>query len=230
MVSSIDLLDARQPEAGRPSSRVAARLVADHEHVGLAAVEQAERHAGVSGMEQRALALRSRPSDRARRRASASRRRRRRSRTTTASIGMPPPAIMMPVWPVARKSASMPALAQTRGRARARCISCPSAQSVPTVSSRLPLRLRPVAIGMPGGGVRTSISRRPSRSAASAQLRDVGKPHVHAADEVEPGLERLDQRGKPRRRMTPPALATPITSDRAPSRQRLGGRQPAGPW
>jgi hypothetical protein len=34
----------------------------------------------------------------------------------------------------------------------------PSAQSVPTVSKRLPERFSPVATGMPGGGVRTSMS------------------------------------------------------------------------
>jgi hypothetical protein len=44
-------------------------------------------------------------------------------------------------------------------RASARAVYfLPSAQSVPTVSSRLPERFSPVAIGIPGGGVRTSMS------------------------------------------------------------------------
>ena len=65
----------------------------------------------------------------------------------TQSIGMPDPAIMMPVWPLARKSASMPRALKASAMASA-VYFLPSAQSVPTVSNRLPLRLRPVAIGL----------------------------------------------------------------------------------
>ena len=72
---------------------------------------------------------------------------------------MPVPAIMIPVWPVARKSASMPRIFIARAIVSA-VYFFPSAQSVPTVSNRLPVRLRPLAIGMLLGGVLTSISRR----------------------------------------------------------------------
>ena len=45
----------------------------------------------------------------------------------------------------------------------------PRAQSVPTVRSRRPERFKPDAIGMPAGGVRTSISRRLYLSAADCK-------------------------------------------------------------
>ena len=65
-----------------------------------------------------------------------------------ASMGMPLPEIMMPDWPVARKVAAAPAAASARVIARA-VYFLPSAQSVPTVSTRRPVRLRPVAQPLP---------------------------------------------------------------------------------
>ncbi len=73
---------------------------------------------------------------------------------------MPWPAIKIPVWPLARKSAARPRVRKARVSASA-VYFLPSAQSVPTVSKRFPVRLRPLATGNPGGGWRTSISRRP---------------------------------------------------------------------
>ena len=95
---------------------------------------------------------------------------------TTASIGMPPPEIRMPVWPVARKSASTPRAAKARASASA-VYFLPSAQSVPTVSRRLPVRLRPVphrdvraaACGRRSAAGR-SAPRRPSVAASSASF------------------------------------------------------------
>ena len=57
----------------------------------------------------------------------------------------------MPVWPVARKSTSVPRSANARAIDSA-VYFLPSAQSVPTVSSRFPLRFSPVAIGIFSGG------------------------------------------------------------------------------
>ena len=50
-----DLLDARHRERLVAEQPLARRIVADDEHVGLAAVEQRQRDAGESRMEQRAL-------------------------------------------------------------------------------------------------------------------------------------------------------------------------------
>ena len=136
------LLEARQGELLVAENALAARLVADHEDVGLAAVQQAERRPrrrpdgtaspGPRSMSQwsgaaSGLSISAAPASKS---------------ATTASIGMPPPAIMMPVWPVARKSTSRPRFSKARAMASA-VYFLPSAQSVPTVSSRLPARLRP---------------------------------------------------------------------------------------
>ena len=120
-----------------------------------------------------------------------------RKSDTTASIGMPLPAIMMPVCPVARKSAARPRSWKARASASA-VYFLPSAQSVPTVSSRLPLRLRPEPIGN-ARRRRADVDQRPS--AALRRLADGGnarQPDMHPADDVEPGLDRLDQRRNPR--------------------------------
>ena len=116
---------------------------------------------------------------------------------TTASIGMPPPAIMIPVWPVARKSASTPAPLNARAIASA-VYFLPSAQSVPTVSSRLPLRFRP-------GRDRDVRRRRPDVDQPPARVarrrseaRECRRARMHAADDVEAGLERLERGREPR--------------------------------
>ena len=116
---------------------------------------------------------------------------------TTASIGMPRPAIMMPVWPVARKSASMPRSAKrARDRERGiflaeRAVGADGEQ--PLAAALQPGRDRDVR----RAASRTSISRRPSRSRGRASSGNLGEPGVHAADDVEPGFERLDQRRQP---------------------------------
>ena len=69
---------------------------------------------------------------------------------TTASTLTPLPAMKMPVWPVARKEAGIPRRCNSRSMARLANI-LPTAQSVPTVSRRLPARLAPVAMGVCSG-------------------------------------------------------------------------------
>ncbi len=59
-------------------------------------------------------------------------------------MAMPDPEIMMPVWPVARNVAAIPRDCKFLASASA-VYFLPRAQSVPTVRTRLPLRLRPVA-------------------------------------------------------------------------------------
>ena len=85
---------------------------------------------------------------------------------TTASIGMPPPAIRMPVCPVARKSASTPRCGK-RARQRKRGVflaeRAVGADREQALAGALAPRSRS---GYCCGGVRTSISRRPWRSAA----------------------------------------------------------------
>ena len=63
---------------------------------------------------------------------------------TTASIATPLPAIMMPVWPVARKVAGM-ARSRNAFVTASAVYFFPSAQSVPTLKSRRPERFLPVA-------------------------------------------------------------------------------------
>src|SRR5581483_8896204 len=65
----------------------------------------------------------------------------------TASTGMPPPAMKMPVCPVARKSAVSPRFRMLRSSASVVYI-LPTEQSVPTVNRRRPERLRPVPTGI----------------------------------------------------------------------------------
>ena len=101
----------------------------------------------------------------------------------------------------------------------------PSAQSVPTVSRRLPLRLRPVATGMFGGGWRTSMSRRPSRSAAALSSGERAEPPVHAGDEVEARFEALEQARDPVR-LEDAARVRDADDERArATRMRLARRQ-----
>ena len=85
---------------------------------------------------------------------------------TTASMATPAPLMRMPVCPVARKVAAWPAASNARVSASA-VYFLPSAQSVPTVSSRLPLRRTPVPTGKRSSLCRTSCSVRPQRAAVS---------------------------------------------------------------
>ena len=109
------LLDARHREIRMAEQTRPRRLVADDDHVGLAAVQQARatRRSRPDGTA--SPGPRSRPSDRRQRPGVSISAAPAAKSATTASIGMPPPAIMMPVWPVARKSASMPRAAKARG-------------------------------------------------------------------------------------------------------------------
>ena len=116
---------------------------------------------------------------------------------TTASIETPSPAMKMPVWPVARKSALRPRARISFSSASAVNI-LPIEQSVPTVSSRLPGRLLAGADRrIRGVGWRTSASWRPSRAAVVAQHRDVGQPVVQAARQIHAELERPHEQALP---------------------------------
>ena len=92
----------------------------------------------------------------------------------------------------------------------------PSAQSVPTVSNRRPVRLRPLAIGILLGGVLTSISLRRCRSAAAFSA------GVSASLACMPLMTSSPASSAPRRcgsqlsTIFPPMFATPITIERAP--------------
>ena len=137
----------------------------------------------------------------------------------------------MPVCPVARKSTATSALGELARQCAARVYFLPSAQSVPTVSRRLPDRLRPVAIGMLRGGVRTSISLRPRRSAACFNCGDVIELGVHAADDVETRLERLDQRRHPALADDAAGIGDADDQRARTARARFLGRQAAAdPW
>ena len=72
-------------------------------------------------------------------------------------MGIPPPAIIMPVCPVARNVLGNPRFFNALANARA-VYFFPTQQSVPTVSKRLPVRRWPLARGIFSGATRTSIS------------------------------------------------------------------------
>src|SRR5688572_30788155 len=134
---------------------------------------------------------------------------------TTASSGIPAPAIRIPVWPVARKSTSCPRRRNSRASISA-VYFLPSAQSVPTVSRRLPVRLRPDAIGMPAGGRRTSMSRRPKRRAAASSSRLSDRRACIPLTISRPVSSASISAGIHSAFSVPPRLATPMTSDCAP--------------
>ena len=101
---------------------------------------------------------------------------------------------------------------------------------MPTVSRRLPAPLAPGARpGCPAAASRTSISRRPSRRGALGEQRMVGEPGVHAADEVEPGVERLDQGRQPVRRDHAAAIGDADHQRARAARRGLGRGQSGRP-
>ena len=106
---------------------------------------------------------------------------------------------MIPVWPVARKSASTPRASKAAGDRQRGVFLAQRAVGADGQQALAGPALTPVPIGMPAGGTRTSNSRRPSCGRLRRQLGMVVEPHVHAADDVEPGFERLDQRRDPGR-------------------------------
>ncbi len=134
---------------------------------------------------------------------------------TTASIGMPLPAIMMPVWPVARKVTSRPRAARPRPSASA-VYFLPSAQSVPTVRMRRPARGLPLAMGISAGGVRTSIRRRPWRTAASFSTANWSRRTCMPETMSRPAASASASAGTQLAGMLPPGAATPMTMAVAP--------------
>ena len=134
---------------------------------------------------------------------------------TTESTAMPRPEMKIPVWPVARKSASTPRLRNSFSIASA-VYFLPTAQSVPTVRSRRPLRFLPVPGMNDCAGWRTSMRWRPLRFAAAAIC---GTPSSGScspeatsspASSAETMVEIQDGA------MKPPSLAMPMTSVRMP--------------
>lgn len=105
--------------------------MAQHDRVRLGTVQQVERHRRIRGMQQRALALDHVPVRRGSLPGESASAPPARKSATSASIGIPLPAIKMPVWPVARNVAATP-FDCTRVSASA-VYFLPSAQSVPTV-------------------------------------------------------------------------------------------------
>ena len=109
---------------GSPRMCGAAGLVAQHERLGLRAVQQPEstRRRSDGWNSEPCPSIRSQPSSS---RAGASRSIAPEMKSaTTASTGTPSPAIRMPVCPVARKSAATPRALQRRGSAPASRTSC----------------------------------------------------------------------------------------------------------
>ena len=87
---------------------------------------------------------------------------------------------------------------------------------MPTVSSRLPLRFRPVAMGIFAGGSRTSISLRPSRSATASISGTSARRACIPLMMCRPDSSASTSAGTQLRAMNPPEFATPMTSARAP--------------
>ena len=97
----------------------------------------------------------------------------------------------------------MPRCRSARSRASAAYF-FPTAQSVPTVSNRLPERLRPEPVGNLRGGTRTSSRRRPWRSAAA---RNAAKPARGVCRPLATSMPRSTastRRGHPRLRQHAP--------------------------
>jgi hypothetical protein len=134
---------------------------------------------------------------------------------TTASIGMPPPAIKMPVWPLARKSTATPRARSARVNASA-VYFLPNAQSVPTVSKRRPERRAPLATGIFAGGVRMSISRRPNLAAVSRNGSTCASLTCIPDTRSSPASSAPTRAGTQAPGIRPPGAATPITSELAP--------------
>ena len=132
-----------------------------------------------------------------------------------ASIGMPSPAIMMPVWPVARNVAAMPRALSARVSASA-VYFLPSAQSVPTVSTRLPVRCLPVATGNVPPTWRTSTRRRPARSAARTRRGKLVRRVCMPLTTSRPASSAASRSSSQCSGRLPPVGATPTTSDPAP--------------
>ena len=97
------------------------------------------------------------------------------------------------------------------------------------MSNLLPLRLRPLPIGIAGGGVRTSISRWPVRRDASTSagtlVSRVFSPLMISSPVSIASTNAAIQLSL----MTPPWLATPITSERAPAARASSGDSRGNP-
>ena len=92
----------------------------------------------------------------------------------------------------------------------------PTAQSVPTVSSRLPRRLRPVPVRRSLGARRTSTSRLPERAAASATAGRLPSGVCMPLATSKPSSSACASVACQVSGSRPPGLTAPTTSVRAP--------------
>ena len=139
---------------------------------------------------------------------------------TTASTEMPLPAMRMPLCPVARKSTFMPRARISFSMASEAYI-LPTEQSVPTVSRRLPGRFSPVPTWKPRVGWRTSNRCRPCCSATAARLGTSARRPCRPAARSRPMMSAFSRISIQSCEITPPRLATPTTSVRAPAATAL---------
>ena len=125
-------------------------------------------------------------------------------------MGTPCPAIIMPVWPVARKSAFMPRAFMHWVIDSAEYF-LPIAQSVPTVSKRLPGRFSPVPIGRLSAGARTLTRRAPDDSAVATSSGNSSSRQCRPLTTSMPALAASPNTWIQRWLICPPAGATPMT-------------------
>ena len=152
----------------------------------------------------------------------------------TASSGTPSPVINMPVWPVARKLLFMPRLRINSSIAIAVYI-LPTEQSVPTARHLLPLRFFPLAIGYSTDGTRTSCSLRPLAAASSTKSGSSRSRLCNPLAKSKPMRKASISTCFQAAEITPPRLATPITSVLAPAsnascRDRSSSPRSAPQW
>ena len=193
----------------------AARLMADDEHVGLAAVQQAERHRRIGRVEQRSLALDHVQMVGRSRRASAFRRRRRRSRTPRRPSGCPQPAIMIPVWPVARKLTSSPRACKAASDRQRRIFLAERAIGAD--------RQQPLAAALPAGRNRNvrrrdaDVDQAPAERFGRAASCGISDSRACMPDTMSsPASSASRSAGIQCCGIAPPGVATPISSARAP--------------
>ncbi len=173
-----------------------ARFVAGDEHVRLAAVEQRERDARIGRVKQAIPGPRSRPNDPSAASGLSISAAPAAKSETTASIGMPAPAIMMPVWPVARKSAvDAPLLQGARNRQRGIFLAQRAVRSdgqQPFAAALAPAADRNICRWL------TDVDQPASQAFGQLlQAGNIAEAGVHAADDIEACFKCLFERGNP---------------------------------
>ena len=175
-----------------------ARPVAEHEHVGLAAVQQAR------ASRRSTRGARARPGPR-RTAAARAPRPRRTSRAAapatksemTWSTAIPQPEIAIPVCPVATNADSMPARARGRVELQRHRHLADRAVGADRVHDAHVGPVRPAGTLSPGGAARRSRSSTPARRGRRGQLGVLGEHGVQPGLDVHARRDRLQQRGAP---------------------------------